>query len=49
MKSLELRIFKEVTYIKSISKAGYVQSNITAHIKKFEAELNTTLLIKHNK
>ena len=53
MESLELRIFKEVAYTKSITKTaenmGYVQSNITAHIKKLEAELNTTLLIRHNK
>ena len=53
MESLELRIFKEVAYAKSITKAaenmGYVQSNITAHIKKLEAELNTTLLMRNNK
>lgn len=53
MDSSELKIFKEVAYTKSISKAaenlGYVQSNITAHIKKLESELNTTLLIRHNK
>ncbi|WP_029468271.1 LysR family transcriptional regulator [Blautia producta] len=53
MESLELRIFKEVARMKNISRAaenmGYVQSNITAHIKKLENELNTTLLIRHNK
>ena len=53
MESLELRIFKEVARTKNISRAaenmGYVQSNITAHIKKLETELNTTLLIRHNK
>lgn len=53
MEILELRILKEVAYSKSISKAaenmGYVQSNITAHIKKLETELNTTLLIRNNK
>lgn len=53
MESLELRIFREVAYANSISKAaenmGYVQSNITAHIKKLENELNTTLFIRHNK
>ena len=53
MESLELRIFKEVAYAKSISRAaenmGYVQSNITAHIKKLETELNITLLIRHAK
>ena len=53
MESLELRIFREVAYAKSITRAaenmGYVQSNVTAHIKKLEAELNTTLLIRNNK
>lgn len=53
MESLELRIFREVAYTKSISKTaenmGYVQSNITAHIKKLEGELNTTLFIRHSK
>lgn len=53
MESLELRIFREVARTKSISKAaenmGYVQSNITAHIKKLERELNTTLFIRHSK
>ena len=53
MESLELRIFNEVAHSKSISKAaenmGYVQSNITAHIKKLEKELNTTLFLRHNK
>lgn len=53
MESFELKIFKEVAYTKSITKAaenmGYVQSNITAHIKKLEAELNTALIIRSNK
>lgn len=53
MESLELRIFREVAYTKSISKAaenmGYVQSNITMHIKKLESELHTTLFLRHNK
>ncbi len=53
MESLELRIFREVAYTKSISKTaenmGYVQSNITAHFKKLEGELNTTLFIRHSK
>lgn len=53
MESLELRIFKEVAYTKSISKAaenmGYVQSNVTAHIKALERELNTELFIRHNR
>ncbi len=53
MESLELRIFNEVARYKSFTKAaenmGYVQSNITAHIKKLESELNTSLFIRHNK
>lgn len=53
MESLELRIFKEVACTKSLSKTaenmGYVQPNITAHIKNLERELNTTLFIRHNK
>ncbi len=53
MESLELRIFNEVAHSKSISKAaenmGYVQSNITTHIKKLENELNTSLFLRHNK
>lgn len=53
MESLELKIFREVAYTKSISKAaenlGYVQSNVTAHIKKLEDELNVSLLIRHSK
>lgn len=51
--SLELRIFREVAKAGSISKAAenmcYVQSNVTAHIKKLESELNTVLLVRHNK
>ena len=42
MESLELKIFREVAKAGSISKAAenmnYVQSNITAHIKKLEKE-----------
>lgn len=53
MESLDLRIFKEVAYTQSISKAaenmGYVQSNITAHIKKLESELNASLFVRHSK
>lgn len=40
MESLELRIFREVARTKNISRAaknmGYVQSNITAHIKSWK-------------
>lgn len=53
MESLELRIFREAARAKSISKAAanlnYVQSNITAHIRKLEDELGTTLFIRHGK
>lgn len=53
MESLELRIFREVAHEKSISKAAeslnYVQSNVTAHIKRLEEELGTTLFFRHGK
>ncbi|MBS7009237.1 LysR family transcriptional regulator [Anaerostipes sp.] len=53
MESTDLKIFREAAYARSISKAsknlGYVQSNVTAHIKKLEAELNTELFVRHNK
>lgn len=53
MESLELRIFREVTYEKSVSRAaakmGYVQSNVTAHIHNLEEELGTKLFIRHSK
>ncbi|HBF5908335.1 LysR family transcriptional regulator [Clostridioides difficile] len=53
MESLDLRIFREVATEKSISKAAenlnYIQSNVTAHIKRLEEELNTVLFIRHGK
>lgn len=53
MESLELRIFVKAAQTKSITKAaeqlGYVQSNVTAHIKKLELELGTPLFIRSNK
>lgn len=53
MESLELRIFREAAYEKSVSRAaekmGYVQSNITAHIHNLEEELGTQLFIRHSK
>lgn len=53
MESLELRIFKEVAYTGSITGAAanlnYVQSNVTAHIKRLEEELGTTLFVRHGK
>lgn len=53
MESFELRIFKEVAYAGSVTGAAaslnYVQSNVTAHIKKLEEELGTSLFIRHAK
>lgn len=53
MESTDLKIFMETAHAGSISKAadhlGYVQSNVTAHIKKLESELNTSLFARHNK
>lgn len=53
MESLELKIFREVAAEGSISRAAenlnYVQSNVTAHIKRLEDELETTLFIRHGK
>lgn len=53
MESTDLKIFRETAYAGSISKAadilGYVQSNVTAHIKNLETELNTSLFVRHNK
>lgn len=53
MESLELRIFREVAFEKSLTKAaekmGYVQSNISNHIHNLEAELGTALFIRHSK
>lgn len=53
MESQELRIFVEVAAAGSITKAadqlGYVQSNITAHIKHLEEELQVTLFLRHAK
>lgn len=53
MDHLDLKIFEEVARTCSISKAaqnlGYVQTNVTAHIKKLESELNVSLFVRHNK
>ncbi|HDJ3139751.1 TPA: LysR family transcriptional regulator, partial [Staphylococcus aureus] len=50
MESLELRIFKEVATVKSITKAaqnlGYVQSNVTHRIRKLETEINCELFVR---
>lgn len=49
----DLVIFQKVAEKKNISKAAaslnYVQSNVTARIKKLEAELNTQLFFRHNR
>lgn len=51
--SLDLRIFREVARCRSISKAadvlGYVQSNITAHIRSLEEETGTVLFTRHSR
>lgn len=53
MESLELRIFREVANVKSITQASenmcYAQSNVTAHIRHLEQELGTALFIRHSK
>lgn len=53
MESTDLKLFMETAHAGSISKAadhlGYVQSNVTAHIKNLESELNTSLFTRHNK
>ncbi|WP_294610012.1 LysR family transcriptional regulator [uncultured Gilliamella sp.] len=45
-----LKIFKTIYEVKSLNKAanilGYTQSNVTAHLKKMEQELKTTLVIR---
>ncbi|WP_151734932.1 LysR family transcriptional regulator ['Paenibacillus yunnanensis' Narsing Rao et al. 2020] len=53
MESHDLRIFKQVAELKSISKAAgkldYVQSNISQRIKSLEEELGVRLLIRNNR
>lgn len=56
MKILDLKdlfIFKKVAETKNVSKAAeqlnYVQSNVTARIKKLEEELGTKLFFRHNR
>lgn len=53
MESLELRIFWEVAYAGSITKASenmcYAQSNVTAHIRHLEQEIGVTLFVRHSK
>ncbi|OCG23481.1 hypothetical protein A9G11_05845 [Gilliamella sp. wkB108] len=45
-----LKIFKTIYEVKSLNKTanilGYTQSNVTAHLKKMEQELKTTLVIR---
>lgn len=47
----DLKIFQSVARIKNITAAAkslnYVQSNVTAHIKQLEQELNTVLFHRH--
>lgn len=49
----DLYIFKKVAETENISKAAevlnYVQSNVTARIKRLEEELNTKLFYRHNR
>lgn len=53
MESHDLRIFKQVAELQSISKAagklGYVQSNISQRIKGLENELGVPLFIRNNR
>ncbi|WP_135557464.1 LysR family transcriptional regulator [Paenibacillus cymbidii] len=53
MESAELRMFQMVAKEGSITKAaerlGYVQSNVTARVRQLEAELGTTLFVRHNR
>lgn len=53
MELSDLRIFKTVAATESVSAAAkqlnYVQSNVTARIKKLETTLNTPLFHRHNK
>ncbi|MCD2338390.1 LysR family transcriptional regulator [Bacillus cereus] len=51
MEFRDLKIFQTVARIKNITAAAkslnYVQSNVTAHIKQLEQELNTVLFHRH--
>ncbi|HDR6246355.1 TPA: LysR family transcriptional regulator [Bacillus cereus] len=51
MEFRDLKIFQSVARIKNITAAAkslnYVQSNVTAHIKQLEQELNTVLFLRH--
>ncbi|GAS83561.1 LysR family transcriptional regulator [Paenibacillus amylolyticus] len=53
MESGDLRIFQcvaqEGNLTRAASKLGYVQSNVTARIRHLEAEVGTTLFIRHNR
>lgn len=53
MESGDLRVFQMVAREGTITKAalqlGYVQSNVTARIQQLEAELGTTLFLRHNR
>lgn len=53
MESSELRVFQMVAREGSITKAasrlGYVQSNVTARIRRLESDLGTDLFLRHNR
>lgn len=53
MDSSELRVFQMVAREGSITKAasrlGYVQSNVTARIRRLESDLGTDLFLRHNR
>ncbi|AIQ46700.1 transcriptional regulator [Paenibacillus sp. FSL R7-0273] len=53
MESQDLRIFKQVAELQSVSKAaeklGYVQSNISQRIKGLEEELGVRLFLRNNR
>ncbi|UUZ85783.1 LysR family transcriptional regulator [Paenibacillus sp. P26] len=53
MESGDLRVFQAVaqegTITKAAAKLSYVQSNVTARIRRLESELNTPLFYRHNR
>ncbi|WP_319020741.1 LysR family transcriptional regulator [Bacillus sp. B1-b2] len=53
MESHELKIFKQVAELQSVSRAaeklGYVQSNVSQRIKKLEDELGVPLFMRNNR
>lgn len=53
MESHELKIFKHVAELQSVSKAaeklGYVQPNVSQRIKNLENELGVQLFMRNNR